>query len=156
MDIDYFEGMMNESYDVVDNAQFMNNYSFNIGDIIVDIDKESSFIEETNVFDESNINSGKVYCDNSSVNSELIHLEQVHCEETQSFIDNSQVFEKLNSFVDNTVVDYSKQSGGVTVNFNAYNEIRSSGSDNDVDSIITAFGEKLAQAVASASEGVHL
>jgi hypothetical protein len=85
-------------------------------------------------------------------------LEQMNLVENSSVFNESEVID--NSYVLNEtsitnnpmIIDNSVKSP-VTVNFNAYNEINTS-SVNDVDSIMSAFGNKLSEAVALATEGV--
>jgi hypothetical protein len=86
-------------------------------------------------------------------------------EEVQNVVDNSSVYYEGDS--DSSVnaseeMNFSEvavyNSSPVTLNFNAYNEIKTEGGGSaaDVDGILAAFGEKLAEAVALAAEGVHL
>jgi hypothetical protein len=133
------------NYDTVGNVQCnaTDNYSFNVGEVVLDIEKNS------NVYDESNMYSEQVHFDNSSVNSE-----QVHYGDSQSFVDNSYSFVDNSRETNSRVSSAAPAQNGVTVNFNAFNEIHSP--STDVDSVMVQFGEKLAEAVALAAEGIHL
>lgn len=126
MDIDYFERLMN--YDAAPNVQCMNDsYNFNVGDVILDVEKNSHYSESVE-------NMNRTFDCSEIDNRQLINDERYE----SSAIDNSRTSSKNNV---------------VTVNFNAYNEIHSP--STDVDTVMTTFGEKLAEAVTLAAEGIH-
>jgi hypothetical protein len=95
----------------------------------------------------------------------LTHDENIFGE-VQNIVNDSRVFEENHSVVNNISVFHdtggsenivNNMSAPVTLNFNAYNEIRGeTGAGTDVDSVMSAFCSKLAEAVTSAAEGVHL
>jgi hypothetical protein len=105
---------------------------------------------------------------NEVVNEIVENYEVIQNEAVNEITENHQVINEIiegsHSVSSNEVNinNYSKtKSSPVTVNFNAYNEFNSYsesglGTGADVDSVMTAFSERLAEAVASATEGVHL
>jgi hypothetical protein len=82
-------------------------------------------------------------------NSEIVEINEIVQNEIVH-ADNSVV----NNYVVNNCVQPTAPDKNVTVNFNAYNEFKSS--DNDMDSVLSAFSDRLAEAVACAAEGLHL
>jgi hypothetical protein len=199
--------MMN--YETVGNADLLNNYCFNVGDIVVDVDKNSSEFYESNMndinnsqrfFEEENVVNNEQFFNDASVvevtnecnenncfNNSVLEIDHPAClsQETMhplqggelqvdnfqssvseiNSIEDSRVFEEVHSVIDNSVADNTQiftdnsrvnnsAKNPVTVNFNAYNEFHSVAADTD--SIMAVFGEKLAQAVSLAAEGLHL
>jgi hypothetical protein len=145
-----------DEHNIVDNSSVFDEYNAVDNSSVFD---EHNAVDNSSVFDEHNT------VDNSSVfeqSSSMIDNTQLF-EEEIAVIDNSQMFEQSESlidssysFTDNSVVNTSAVLGGktpVTVNFNAYNEFNSSPAD--VDSVLTAFSDKLAQAVSHAAQGLH-
>jgi len=90
-DVEYVEGMMN--YDMNDNTQ-LNNFNFAVGDIVVDVDKNSSVFEEIN---------SQSFIDNSSVLNENDVFKEVNTFNESSFVETANEFNEKNS-VDNSVV----------------------------------------------------
>jgi len=98
---------------------------------------------------------------NEVIQSEIVQNEIVQNEIVNQIFENNEVIQSEIVHVENSVVDaavvnnYSSAGAPpVTVNFNAFNEFNSSGAD--VDSVMTAFSERLAEAVSMAAEGLHL
>ena len=135
-DINYLESQMNcDSVGGLGSVPYStDSYHFNVGDVILDIEK-NSHISEMN--------------DNTSI------VDNVSAIDNRQFNNSEQNFQNESNSVGNLRADgaASAVSGGVTVNFNAYNEIHSP--DTDVGSVMTTFSEKLAEAVALAAEGIH-
>lgn len=151
-DIDYFEGIMNCDAGGSVNYAF-DSYNFNVGDIVVDVDKNTDF-NETYENNNTNIAEDFLTVDNSRVINERYEMNTV---------DSPRIFpeETRVNAADCSRPNNSYDSGGgkpaspeITVNFNAYNEIHSPGTD--VDSVMSAFGEKLAEAVSLAAERIHI
>lgn len=144
--MDYFE----EYERLIDDLQLFvgdggQSFNFEVGDIVLEIDNSNTDIADiTNISDAADI---------------------TNITDTADITDNSQSFDYGDSAVFAPVFDSSEivnnynsgsesRGGRVTVNFNAYNRIDSSGAD--IDAVIDAFGERLAGIIASAAEGVHL
>ena len=136
MNTDYFEALQNsDGYRNDAGIAYGDNYNFNVGDIMLDIDRYSDF-------------------SNTSI------------DESHSYADSRQDIFETTNIVNNAGNDGSDAGkagavipfgAGVTVNFNAYNEVRSvTEPSSDIGNIMTQFSERLAEAVALAAEGVHL
>jgi len=125
--MDYFSEYEKLTNDLQISDDF--SYNFAVGDILLEIDRSQSEINTA---------------DNSRVFGEY-----------NQFADNSRVFGEYNQFADNSRREIGNY-GGVTVNFNAYNEIIPSGGEANIDAVIEAFGEKLADMIVSAAEGARL
>ena len=141
--LEKLEALANSRYEEINSAQSMvDNYNLDVGGIVIDIEK-------TSISDESSH-----MVDNTQNLVEEMNSSQSAFNESHHFIDNSSEF--INSVANYSAKNESPtmNAGGVTVNLNAYNEIHSSG--GDVDSMMKNFGEKIAEAVALAAEGVRL
>ena len=152
--------------------------SFVEGDLVDDVNYLNHFSDVKSDEYESQVNDLSQGCvnptdfDNRCFYESVSDLNNVNSADCESIVSHSEVFEE--SFfnnIDNSrdYFDYSlngdtfnnvkvedgrRGSPPVTVNFNAFNEFRTPAVDTD--SVLNAFGEKLAQAVSLAAEGLHL
>jgi len=116
------------------------SYNFEVGDIVLEIDRSDTDIANvTDIDDVTNIADIANYSDVADITegSRIVY------EGDSAVFGGSDVLNERGA-----------ENKAITVNFNAYNQIDSSGAD--IDAVIDAFGERLAGIIASAAEGVHL
>jgi heat shock protein HspQ len=135
-DIDYLEELMNSS-----NAGYgdvVNEYNFGIGDVVLDVDKSS--------------NNSEIYESITDDNSQTFN----------EFVESNAFMNALNDdnaadTVHFTVPEmYSASDGAgrsVVVNCNSNNEINAQGAD--VETVLTVFSDRLAEAITLAAEGIR-
>jgi len=211
-DVGFVEDLMNCEQFAVDST--VNNFSFAVPEIVVDLDRnESNSVDESVVNNSSVVEESRSVLDNSSVveqsqtsvnnanvfeqvqnlanytsvfeegasvvnasnfvESESVLESSSLVEEVANFADNDtnvlnndtnvlNETQSLESFVQNSTVLHENNvinvnappsAPPVTVNFNAYNEF--GGGKTDVDSVMSAFCDRLSEAVAVAAEGVR-
>ncbi|MDR0222616.1 MAG: hypothetical protein LBI38_03645 [Oscillospiraceae bacterium] len=141
--LDEYERLLENERTTVENAA--NNFNFSTGDIFLEIDKSL-----TEAGEYLTVDNGRSSVDNSRV----FDYSRTKIDGSR-FFDDTRITDNSRSETRNsreTTQNYGGVSG-LTVNFNAYNKISSSA---DIDAVMTAFGEKLAEAVASAAEGIHI
>ncbi|MCL1831722.1 MAG: hypothetical protein FWG45_02275 [Oscillospiraceae bacterium] len=214
-DVGFIEELMNGNSEPLTVDSTVNHYSLGVGDVVVDVDKDSrSYVEETDVYEQTSflnesaaVSNESVFEESSVVNhasfvesksdivNEIVEVHEIVNEshEANEVFESGGVVNEYNdvieqvqnvSYHDSVVNDVREVNEGgvvnevsevcegdsfashivhhhsspVTVNFTANNEVRMSegGSGADVESVLSAFGERLAEAVALAAEGVHL
>jgi len=133
------------------------DYNFAVGDILLDIDKSQSFSEDSRVFnDNAYAGDSQVYNDYEYAGDSRVFNDYGYAGDSRVFNSNEYAYAGDSRITENSGVSYDNSrketvyGGGVTVNFNAYNEIHTSG--GDVDAAMDSFGSKLCEIIASAVE----